>query len=139
MQAAVGVAQLQHLDTVLERRAQQEQRYMRLFEGNHRVIWRPKADWCDTVHWMSTITLRQSQLRTPLLEHLLENGIEARQMVYPVHTASPFLENCDPAEFPVSRSVSLRSLHLPSSLDLTISDQQLIAELVQEWLQRHDP
>ena len=139
MQAAIGVAQLERLDTVIKLRAKQEQRYMKMFNGNPRAVWRPKADWCETVHWMSTITLRNPELRTLLSQHLMKNGIETRQMVYPVHVAEPFSKANDPAEFPISRSVSMRSMHLPSSLDLDESDQQRIGDLVQEWLQCNDP
>ena len=138
MQAAVGVAQLQRLDNVLELRSKQEQRYIKLFEDNPRAVWRPKSVWCDTVHWMSTITLRHEELRTPLLKYMIKNNIDARQMVYPVHMAEPFAKDNDPAEFPVSRLVSLRSIHLPSSLDLEEADQSRIADLVQNWLHQHD-
>ena len=138
MQAAVGVAQLQRLDNVLELRSKQEQRYIKLFEDNPRAVWRPKSVWCDTVHWMSTITLRHEELRTPLLKYMIKTNIDARQMVYPVHMAEPFAKDNDPAEFPVSRLVSLRSIHLPSSLDLEEADQSRIADLVQNWLHQHD-
>ena len=43
----------------------------------------------------------------------------------------------DDADFPVSRSVSLASLHLPSSTELAASDVDRIADAVLEWVETH--
>ncbi|MDA2909512.1 DegT/DnrJ/EryC1/StrS family aminotransferase [Nitrospiraceae bacterium AH_259_D15_M11_P09] len=140
MQAAVGVAQMERLDEILQVRARQAEVYKGVFADNPRAVWRPVAEWCRPVHWMATITLRDAslRLRDPLLAHMREKGIDCRQMVYPVHMAEPYKEVNDPEEFPVSTSVSLRSLHLPSSLGLKPEEIKYIAETALEWLDRHD-
>jgi perosamine synthetase len=135
MQAAVGVGQVQHLDEVLLKRASQEDIYKRLFSGNKKVTWRPKEDWCKTVHWMSTITLQSEDLRDPLLGYMQSKGVDCRQMIYPVHMAEPYKNSNDPNDFPVSRSISLRSLHLPSSLNLKEDEQIRITDLIQSWIE----
>ncbi len=134
MQAAVGVGQLQHLNDVLSKRKNQEKRYKKLFAGNKKVCWRPSEEWCDTVHWMSTITLDSKELRDPLIKYMQSKEIECRQMIYPVHMAAPYENSNDPNDFPVSLSVSLRSIHLPSSLELNENEQLKIADIIQEWL-----
>jgi len=135
MQAAVGVGQLKHLDTVLSKRKNQEKQYKKLFFGNEKVTWRPKEKWCDTVHWMSTITLNNEELRDPLLQYMQSKGIDCRQMIYPVHMAEPYIRSNNPTDFPISCSISLRSLHLPSSLELKKDDQLKITDSIQEWLE----
>jgi perosamine synthetase len=135
MQAAVGVGQLKYLDKVLSKRKNQEERYKKLFAGNAKLTWRPKEQWCDTVHWMSTITIDNEKLRDPLLKYMQSKGVDCRQMIYPIHMAEPYKKSNNPSDFVVSRSISLRSLHLPSSLDLIEDEQTKISEILQEWLE----
>lgn len=139
MQAAVGLAQLRRLDTIHALRNTQAARYAAAFADNPRAVWRPVAEWCAPVHWMSTITLRNASLRDPLLAHLRDTGIDCRQMVNPCHTAEHFIGKYDPADFPVTRAVSAGSLHLPSSTHLPETDIARISETILSWLERHDP
>ena len=137
MQAAVGVGQLQHLDQVLLKRNNQEKIYKKLFTGTEKVTWRPKEDWCKTVHWMSTITLQSEELRDPLLEYMQKKEVDCRQMIYPIHMADPYKSSNNSNNFPVSKSISLRSLHLPSSLELKEDEQVKIADLVRNWIEKN--
>jgi perosamine synthetase len=139
MQAAIGLAQIERLDDILERRAAQAQRYAELFAASEKLSWRPSMPWCDMVHWLATISLRREDLRDPLLKHLKEQGIDSREMIYPIHSAAPYADANDPAEFPVSRNVSLRSLHLPSSTDLPDADLQRVCSVLLDWLEINDP
>lgn len=138
MQAAVGVGQLERLDETLALRAKQEESYKLLFADDPRVNWRPVAGWCNNVHWLSTITLRHEKLRDPLLDYMNSQGIDCRQMVYPIHMAEPYAGENSSIHYPISRSISLRSLHLPSSLLLTADEMSRIAETISQWLRKND-
>lgn len=138
MQAAVGVAQIERFNGILERRAAQAALYERLLGASGKLAWRPVMPWCGMVHWLATVTLRHQDLRDPLLQHLKEQGIDCRQMIYPIHTAVPYADANDPADFPVSRDVSLRSLHLPSTTDLPEADMARICGAVLAWLDVND-
>jgi len=65
-------------------------------------------------------------------------GIDCRQIVYPIHMSDIYKDNNNPNDFPVSRSISLRSLHLPSSINLKGHEQELIVDLIQDWLVRNE-
>ncbi|HEU5237843.1 MAG TPA: DegT/DnrJ/EryC1/StrS family aminotransferase, partial [Pyrinomonadaceae bacterium] len=91
----------------------------------------------DMVHWMATVSLREASLRAPLLAHLKERGIDCREMVYPIHSAKPYAASNQTSEFPVSRDVSFRSLHLPSSTDLRDDDLQRVCDELLTWLDEH--
>lgn len=138
MQAAIGVAQIERLESILELRAKQAADYSRLLGNSTRVSWRPSIPWCDPVHWLATISLRRQELRDPLLEHLKEQGIDCRQMIYPVHIAAPYADSNDPSEFPLTSDVSLRSLHLPSSTDLPEADLHRVCEALLTWVEAND-
>ena len=138
MQAAIGLAQLEGLDDILARRAVQDAHYRRrLAEADDgRLSCRPILPYCRPVHWLTTVTLRDIEMRDPLLAFLKDNGIDSRQMVNPVHEAVPYADDNDPSHFPVSRSLSSRSLHLPSGTDLQPDLIDRICDLVLDWTAR---
>jgi perosamine synthetase len=138
MQAAIGLAQLERLDAIQSRRDAQARFYARRFAGNPHLAWRPNAPWCRPVHWLATVTLRRAELRDPLLAHLKERGIDGRPMIFPVHRAEHFRKGHAPDSFPVTASVSARSLHLPSSTTLGEDVLDRVADTVLDWLERHD-
>lgn len=135
MQAAVGVAQLERLQAIQQQRKHQDTAYRNLFAASSKVAYRPISDWCEAVHWLATITLPNSALRDPLLAALKDQGIEGRPMVYPVHHAKHFAHLATDADMPVTTEITLRSLHLPSSLDLSADNIERIANIVLDWLE----
>ncbi len=139
MQAAVGLGQLERLDDIHSRRKVQADRYAACFEEASNVRWRPVLDYCQPVHWLSTISLRRAALRDPLLTHLKENGIDGRAMVNPVHRAEHYLADYANIHTPVSNDVSARSLHLPSGTGLGPDLIDRVADTVLAWLAANDP
>lgn len=134
MQAAVGLGQLERLDDILERRRRQEDHYRRRLSGHSRVRFRPVRDYCQHVHWMTTATLQDIGGRDALLAHLAARGIDARQMIFPIHEAVPYAATNDPDQFPVTMAVSHGSFHLPSGLDLKPETIDMICDEVLEWV-----
>ena len=118
MQAALGLAQLERLDEILDKRHKQEKFYTELLSQSEKLIIRPKQNWAGTVHWMMTVQLKKEGMRDKILEFLIDNGIDCRQMVFPIHSAQHFRLEFDQKKFPVSNQISLNSIHLPSSTNL---------------------
>lgn len=137
MQAAIGVAQLSRLDRILELRLIQELKYKKLFNQTKKINWRPVAQWTKHVHWMSTIMLDNKELRDPLLQHMASIGIDCRQMIYPVHMATPYLSMGTDSDFPNATNISLRSLHIPSSLGITDEQQIIVASSIIDWVEKN--
>ena len=134
MQAAIGLAQLERLDQIQAKRTAQAELYAQLFAGNERAEWRPSEDWSGGVHWLATLTLADPLWRDPLMVHMSEIGIEGRPMINPVHEAVHFATEYNAERFPVSRDISHRSLHVPSSTGLTDAEIIFIAESIKAWL-----
>ena len=134
MQAAIGLAQLEQMDTIHEIRNRQATLYAARFAECNNLTWRPTAEWCQPVHWLATITLATDGQRDPLLDHMKERGVEGRPMIFPIHDSVPFRDQ-NPAEgFPVSHEVSYRSLHLPSSTGLADDQINYVADVVIDWV-----
>jgi perosamine synthetase len=136
LQAAVGLGQLERLDEILAMRKAINDRYAQRLAGEPGLRWRPELDYSSSVFWLATITLDRAEWRDPFMEHLRANKIEPRPMIFPVHFAPYLGYERDSNEFPVSRDISLRSVHLPSSTILTLQDVDRICDTVLDWTAR---
>jgi perosamine synthetase len=128
MQAALGVAQLERFDAILKKRNKQENQYDNYLSSSDQLQLREKQPGSETVHWMMTVRLRKEGIRDKILEYLKHEGIDCRQMIYPVHYAQHFRDEYALQKFPVSDLVSLNSLHLPSSTNLSEESIDIISK-----------
>lgn len=133
MQAAIGLAQVEQLDTILELRMNQMKLYYAKLNGLSSITLRQFKDYCSPVHWLMTLTLDDKYNRDDFLEYMRQNGVDCRQMVNPVHKAKHFINDYDETSYPVSKQISEQSLHLPSSTDLSQDKIRYIAEIVQKY------
>jgi perosamine synthetase len=130
MQAAIGLAQMEKIDEILELRNQQMYFYYKILVNVDGIRLRKYADWCDPVHWMLTIILDDKYDRTKFIEYMKGKQIDCRQMINPVHDADHFKSNYIDADFYHSVSISKQSVHLPSGLGLTNEQINRIVESV---------
>lgn len=132
LQAAVGLAQLERLDEILKKRAQQLGLYNEKLSKIDGIQVRRFADWCEPVHWMTTISLGPEVdiERNDFLKKMRSHGVDCRQMINPVHWAEHLRNSYSDEDFPNAIAASTRSLHLPSSLGLTEEQIDFIVEQV---------
>ncbi|MCG8688650.1 MAG: DegT/DnrJ/EryC1/StrS family aminotransferase [Desulfobacterales bacterium] len=112
-------------------------RYAKWFGQSKKTQFRPTAPSCTPVHWMTTITLEDADLRPRLMAFLSSEGIDSRQMIFPVHDAAHFQEEFGQSSFPVATDISYRSLHLPSGTGLQDHEIDHIAETTLDWLEKN--
>jgi perosamine synthetase len=137
LQAAIGLAQLERLDDIIAMREKQEKEYERLMGSSELLQFRPKQSWCQTVHWMMTISLMNPELRDGLIAYLKTRNIDSRPMITPVHLAPPYRDENIGKSFPLAEAISSGALHLPSSTDLQFDEISFIAAEVLGWLEQH--
>jgi len=130
MQAAIGLAQMERLDEILELRGKQMKLYYSLLKDIPEIKLREYKSWCEPVHWMMTITLDDKYNRDAFLDYMKSNNIDCRQMINPVHRAEHFISSFSDHDFEVSIKISEQSAHLPSSLTLTIENIQYISQVI---------
>ena len=132
MQASIGLSQLSRLHSILKKKSYQEKIYRKfLFKViNKNIFFRKNAPWSKSVNWLVTISLKNQNLRNKLINFLKKNSIESRPMIYPVNHALHLRNKFDKNTFRVSKNISLKSLHLPSSLKLTINEIQYICSKI---------
>ncbi len=134
MQAAIGLAQLERFEEILAKRNQQEKQYVTYLSSSEKLQLRKKQPWAETVHWMMTIQLNKEGIRDKMLAYLKQNGVDCRQMIYPVHYAQHFKNEYAQQDFPVSEKISLNSFHLPSSTNLSEESIEKISEILLKGL-----
>lgn len=127
--AAIGLAQLEQVKDILEKKRQIAQWYFTHLDGlplrvcmeNHEV---------RSSYWMCTIILDNHEHRDKLRGYLKDNGVETRP-VFPLCHEFPFIDI--EQHFPIADSLSKRGINLPSFPDLTEEALKKICLLVRNY------
>jgi perosamine synthetase len=133
--AAIGLAQLEHLDEALQTRADVARAYDRELKPLQEHLILPHTEaWALHSFWMYTIVLRHGdeQRRDALMQHLETQGIETRPVFYPMHVLPPYKDQ-ESEGFPVADSVSSRGINLPTHALLTNDDIRYIASVLTNY------
>lgn len=133
MQAAIGFAQMENIEKILNIRKKQMDYYYSNLSKIQGINVREFADWCYPVHWLMTISLDKKYDRDAFIIRMKKKGIECRPMINPVHCADHF-KNFYKDEFPISSKVSAASVHLPSGLGLNEKKLDQIVETISDVL-----
>ena len=128
MQAAIGVAQMNKLPKIIEKKALIEKRYrseLRENGGLRHVHIDPRS---KPVFWFTSILVPDAGDTEAKLK---SKGIQSRRFFYPLHMQPCYRGVVDSShQFPVSESVYNKGLSLPSSYTLTENEQaKVIKEL----------
>lgn len=132
LQAAVGTAQMERVDSILERKRALAAAYDAALARVPGIGLPPRAPWADPVCWLYTIRVDENVLgltRDELGERLLLNGIETRPVFPPLHGMPPFARFAGEG-YPVTEAVSESGLTLPSAVTLDAEDIESIAESI---------
>lgn len=111
MQAAIGRAQLEKLDAILEHKRRNARRLSARLEdvaGVRVLATRPRS---SSSHSLFTVVLGDGVDRADTIAALNEHGVESKVYWPPVHTLAPF-ESCG-ADLPVTRRLAGRILTVP--------------------------
>ena len=133
LQAAVGLAQLEKLDDILERRASAAQRYAELLEDVDRVET-PLAD--DSEHrrsWFVYVAkLDPSSDRARVMDAMRSQGVATAEYVPCIHLQPYMRELFGFREglCPVAEEIASRTLALPFYTEIEPSDQERVVEVL---------
>jgi perosamine synthetase len=135
--AAIGVAQLERLDEILEHRSEVAARYGELLAGIDGVEL-PAPDDDDHVRsWFVYVVLLDEGVdRDGVIAQLTEEGVASKPYLPCIHLQPYWRERFGTSEgmFPVAERVSRRSLALPFHTQLSAEDQERVAEALSRAL-----
>ena len=92
LQAAIGVAQMEKIDRILDRKRGIALLYRSLLENVAGITLPSEASWARNVFWMYSILVEKEygMSRDKLMDRLKEAGVDSRPVFYPVHTMLPY-------------------------------------------------
>jgi perosamine synthetase len=126
VQAAIGLAQLDRLDYILERRRTAAARYGAHLSG-HPALIAPHVPPGPTHNWQSyQVRLHEDAglSRNAIMDRLFEMGIPTRRGVMASHLEPPYRR--DAPRLPLTESTAAATLQLPMHPELTLEQQERV-------------
>lgn len=134
LQAAMGCAQIERIEDLIEKKREVFTWYKKLFAGVSCQL-NPEPDYTKNSYWMPTAVFDETLNvnRYELMAFLKERNIDSRPFFYPL-TSLPMFE--DKPENKVSYYIYERAINLPSHHELKFSDVERIVGEIKKYLKK---
>ena len=136
LQAAVGLAQLERANEIIEKKIHIGKMYLKALKdisGVSLVKENPKS---INTYWLFSLVLEKEKgwNKNLLQQKLQDNGIETRNLFYPLHIMPPYKKYLNKEDnFPVSEYLSANGLSLPSSTLIIKDDIEEISNIIYDF------
>ena len=140
LQAAVGLAQFEQLDSMLEKKRAIGKRYDEAFAGISGITTNlPSTDYADNIYWVYGIVLGPEYEFEALdmMKRLGAEGIGTRPFFWCMHEQNVFkkMNLFAGEEYPVAENMARRGFYIPSGLGMSADEQDRVCEIVGNMLQ----
>jgi perosamine synthetase len=136
IQAAIGLAQLERVDKLVEMRRRNAKLYNRLLKDVEGITLPAEKNYAKNVYWMYSILIENSfgLSRDRLMDKLDEYGIETRRFFIPMHRQPVFkrIDLFNGERYPVAELLSKKGLYLPSGSGLEKEQIKLICDSIKD-------
>lgn len=125
LQAAIGVAQMERIDEILHKKCQIGAYYNESLADVEELTLPPQSPDVRNTYWLYTLLVNEQKTdlnRDDIIKKLLQNGIEARPVFYPLHVMPPYVQYASGA-YPNTEYISRQGFSLPSSVGLSAEQQ----------------
>lgn len=137
IQAAVGCAQLEQLDSFLQKKKFIRAYYQEHLKGIQGISFFPQSPWGESACWFSGIVIddKSGYNVKEICAQLNKAEIESRTFWKPVHLQKPYrLIECSPMD--ITEGIWERVLTLPCSTGITEEELQTVVSTVQQLFKR---
>jgi perosamine synthetase len=138
LQAAVGLAQLERIDAILEKKRWMGRAYAEGLKGIAGLELAPQANWARSVYWMYGVVLAEDRGMdaAEFARRLKAEGVETRPFFLGMHEQPVFLERglFRGERYPVAERLARQGLYLPSGLTLTEQQVEQVCHAVRRIL-----
>jgi perosamine synthetase len=133
MQAAVGLAQTEQMESFVEARRANAARYTAALNRIPGIVTPPETEWVKNVFWMYSILVEDDSgmTRDGLRTYLADHGIETRTFFIPMHLQPIYYRAFEGERYPVAEMLCQRGFYLPSASSLTTRELDYVIEMVQ--------
>jgi perosamine synthetase len=134
IQAAIGVAQISRIASLLLKRKKIFNNYDKLLKNFNKVNFLPFNDWSENSYWLYTIILENNNIRDQIVRSLNNIGIEVRPSFYPLNLMPPFKKFAK-SKCKISQKIGLRGISLPST-NISFNEQKYIINQLDKALDK---
>ncbi len=128
--AAIGLAQIEKMSEILEKKRQIAQWYQLGLEALPLHLHQEIGEVTHS-YWMCSLMLDDAKHREPLREHLKKAQIETRPVFYPAHLLPMYAHSAE--LHPIAESLGARGINLPSWPGLTQEKVETIVQRIKEY------
>jgi dTDP-4-amino-4,6-dideoxygalactose transaminase len=138
LQAAIGLAQLQRLGQMLDRRRTLALRYSEQLSTIPWLILPVEPPECRHNFQSYMVRLRNDAplSRDQLMQELLDRGVSSRRGIMAIHREKPYRDGNRNAQLPCTDLVTDTAVILPLFFEMTDGEQDHVIDCIQEIYQR---
>jgi perosamine synthetase len=134
LQAAIGLAQFERIEELVEMRRTNAKLYNRLLKDIPGIQLPVEEKWAKNVYWMYSILVEPEYglSRNELMTELQSRGIETRAFFIPMNK-QPVFSNMGWYQhecYPIAEDISQKGLYLPSSSGLKASEVNYVCNAI---------
>jgi perosamine synthetase len=113
--AALGCAQLEHLEDFIEKKRQLVNKYEQLIEGYDGIKLFKEPEFAKSNYWLQTLIFDEKMYNiNQVLETLNNHNVMSRPAWKPLHLLNPF-QNCPKSDLSVTEQLQYQIVNVPSS------------------------
>ena len=139
IQAAIGLAQVEHADELVEMRRKNAKLYTSKISKIKGLTAPPEAEWAKNVYWMYGLLVEDEfGIGMPeLREELKKKGVDTRAFFAPMHSQPLFKKKDErfpdtSGDYPVADKLGKDGFYVPSSSDLTEEEIETVCNALFE-------
>jgi perosamine synthetase len=138
---ALGIAQLERIKQIKTKRRQVARWYQEILTDDDRLIVPAEPSGCDISWFVFVVRLADefsAQQRDKILEEMKNRGIQVGNYFPPVHLQPVMVKKFGykPGDFPITESISDRTIALPFYNDLTKDQIAIVCKTLKEVLDK---
>ena len=129
LQAALGLAQIERADELVNRKREINALYNKLLNNNNKIRVSSELKDCKGIHWMTSIELIGASFeeRENFMKKLKENMIDSRPVFSPMSSLPMFEKR---VENPIAYRIGSSAINLPSGHNLTDEEIRYVCETI---------
>lgn len=131
IQAALGCAQLERIDVLINGRKRVFETYQKLLEYETHIRLNRTADWATNAYWLVCAEIEgiTEEVRDQIMLELRKRNIDSRPYFYPM-SDMPYINSR--VHTPVTHEIYKSGINLPSYIDLTEEEISYICRHLKE-------
>lgn len=138
LQAAIGVAQVQRIDQLVEKKIKIGTYYLNKLRGTDGLQLPVERAWAKNVYWMFGIVIDETtgESANTFASKMRARGVETRPFFLGMHSQPCIMVGeVDPSEkYPITDRIAQQGLYIPSGLNLTPEIQDTVVEAMLDVL-----